>query len=97
MSQIYEAQIVHFDRKRVANCGIELKIKVNVEEYENVHFWSPVVYPSQENSWVDWEVMNSHGQPKIKKKAGDILRIQGEMKDFSDVIYTSWVLIGEVL
>lgn len=99
MSQFYEAQIVHFDRKRVANSGIELKMRVNVEGYENVHFWSPVVYPNQENPWIDWEweAMNSHGQPKIKKKAGEILKIQGEMMDFSDVVGTSWVLVGEVL
>lgn len=97
MSQIYEAQIVNFDRKRVANGGIELKMRVNVEGYENVCFFSPIVYPSQENPWIDWEMMNSHGQPKIKKKAGEILKIQGEMMDFSDIVCTSWVLVGEVL
>lgn len=97
MSQIYEAQIVNFNRKRVANGGFELKMRVNVEGYENVFFFSPVVYHNQENPWIDWETMNTHGKPKIKKKAGEILRIRGEIDDYSLFPCTNWVLEGEVL
>lgn len=97
MSQIYEAQIVNFSRNKMAQGGIELKMRVNVEGYENVHFWSPVVYPNQENPWIDWEVMITYGEPRIKRKAGEVLKIQGEMVDYSLFPCTNWVLEGKVL
>lgn len=92
MPQIYQAQIVHFIRNRMAKGGIELKVRLKVEGYETVHFFTPIVYPTQENCWIDWNETNSRDEPKIKKKPGEILRIQGEIIDYGD-----WVLEGKVL
>ena len=91
MSRIYQATIINFDRNKMAKGGIEVKLRIEVEGYKDVHFFTPIVYPNNENIWIDWDTMNCHGEPKIKKKAGEVLNIQGEMVD-----YGGWVLEGTV-
>lgn len=91
MSQIYKVSIVHFGRIKTADNGIQLRIRIEMEGYKDVRFFTPTVYPNNENIWIDWDTMNRHGEPKIKKKAGEFLNIQGEMVD-----YGGWVLEGTV-
>ena len=90
MSQIYQATIINFKRNRCKNNSVELRVKLLIDG-ESVFFYTPTLFPEQENSWIDWTKQNRHGEPALKIVAGEIIKFQGEIVSN----WSSKELVGE--
>lgn len=92
MSKIYEAIIINFKRNKGRNGSVELRVKLHISG-ENMFFYTPTLFPEQENPWIDWTKQNSKGEPALKIRAGEMIKFQGEIIVNSG---SSNKLVGEI-